>query len=55
MAVLAQQAILGHAPTAVRSPPPVAFDTVFRIAAHASAILVLLVLAGIIGSMIYGG
>jgi phosphate transport system permease protein len=31
------------------------FDKGFRLAAHASAILILLVLAGILGSMLYGG
>lgn len=55
MAVLAQQVVLSDAPAAVRAPPLVGFDKAFRIAAYGSAILVLLILAGIIGSMIYGG
>jgi phosphate transport system permease protein len=55
MTVLAQETIIHRAPVVVRSSPQMTFDTGFRIAAYGSAILVLLVLAGIIGSMIYGG
>lgn len=39
----------------VRRPSPPSFDNLFRWAAYGSALLVLIVLAGIIGSMIYGG
>lgn len=39
----------------VRRPPKATFDRAFRLASYGSAMLVLLVLAGIIGSMIYGG
>jgi phosphate transport system permease protein len=38
-----------------RRSPPFSFDQVFRLASLASALLVLTVLAGIIGAMIYGG
>lgn len=39
----------------VRQSPSPSFDRIFRGASFASALLVLLVLTGIIGSMIYGG
>jgi phosphate transport system permease protein len=40
---------------AVRRSPKPTFDRLFRFASYGSALLVLLVLAGILGSMIYGG
>ncbi|QFU15514.1 phosphate ABC transporter permease subunit PstC [Microvirga thermotolerans] len=39
----------------IRRTPKTTFDPVFRWASCASAVLVLLVLAGILGSMVYGG
>jgi phosphate transport system permease protein len=52
--ILSQDLNFSSANTIRRSPPPT-FDRLFRLASHASALLVLIVLAGILGSMIYGG
>jgi phosphate transport system permease protein len=46
--------VSGAAAPARRSPPP-GYDRLFRLASLGSALLVLIVLAGILGSMIYGG
>ncbi len=54
MVALAQDVVTTHMETVRRSPKPT-FDRIFRIASYSSAILVLLVLAGIIGSMLWGG
>src|SRR3712207_2407133 len=54
MVALSQEMALSGTGTARRSQKPT-FDRVFRGASYASAILVLAVLAGIIGSMLYGG
>ncbi len=54
MVALAQDIVTTHLDTVRRSPKPT-FDRLFRFASYASALLVLLVLAGIIGSMIWGG
>ncbi|HEV2559717.1 MAG TPA: phosphate ABC transporter permease subunit PstC [Microvirga sp.] len=54
MVALAQDIVTTHLDTVRRSPKPT-FDRLFRLASYASALLVLLVLAGIIGSMIWGG
>jgi phosphate transport system permease protein len=56
MTTLADEAAIGRPREAVVRPSSLAtFDRVFRFASYASAVLVLLVLLGIIGSMIYGG
>jgi phosphate transport system permease protein len=52
---LTETAVIERRQQAVRPSPVAAFDKIFRIAALLCAILVLLVLLGIIGSMIYGG
>jgi phosphate transport system permease protein len=54
MAALSDQAMISNMQTARRSAQP-AFDRAFRWASYGSALLVLAVLAGIIGSMIHGG
>ena len=54
MVALSQEIALASTDTPRRSPKPT-FDRVFQAASYASALLVLLVLAGIIGSMLYGG
>ena len=54
MVALSQEIALASTDTPRRSPKPI-FDRVFQAASYASALLVLLVLAGIIGSMLYGG
>jgi phosphate transport system permease protein len=41
--------------TSLRRSPKSSFDTLFRLASLGSALLVLIVLAGILGSMIWGG
>jgi phosphate transport system permease protein len=51
---LSQDLIFASTNPIRRSPPPT-FDRLFRLASHTSALLVLIVLAGILGSMIYGG
>jgi phosphate transport system permease protein len=55
MTTLTETAVIERRQQAVRPSPVAAFDKIFRIAALLCAILVLLVLLGIIGSMIYGG
>ena len=56
MATFTQEAILDRPSVAVRSTPSLAgFDRIFRGVAYGCALLVLVVLLGIIGSMIYGG
>jgi phosphate transport system permease protein len=55
MTTLTETAVIEQRQQAVRPSPVAAFDKIFRIAALLCAILVLLVLLGIIGSMIYGG
>ena len=54
MTALTQRVVLDRAPASVRRSRVDNFDRSFRIASVSCAILVLLVLAGIIGSMIYG-
>ncbi|MBF9234894.1 phosphate ABC transporter permease subunit PstC [Microvirga sp. BT350] len=54
MSVLSDRMIISNMQSVRRSSQPV-FDRVFRWASYGSALLVLIVLAGIIGSMIYGG
>jgi phosphate transport system permease protein len=49
------QSLTASSSTPVRRFPKPVFDRVFQAASLASALLVLLVLAGILGSMIYGG
>ncbi|KAB0269108.1 phosphate ABC transporter permease subunit PstC [Microvirga brassicacearum] len=55
MVALSQERLVSSMRTPVRRSPPRTFDHVFRIASLGSALLVLIVLAGILGSMIYGG
>jgi phosphate transport system permease protein len=54
MAALSDQVMISSMQTVRRSSQPVS-DMIFRGASYGSALLVLIVLAGIIGSMIYGG
>jgi phosphate transport system permease protein len=54
MAVLSEQLVMSKSQTARRSPKPV-FDRIFQWASFGSALAVLIVLAGILGSMVYGG
>jgi phosphate transport system permease protein len=54
MAVVSDELIISNTPAVRRRSSPV-FDQGFRGASYASALLVLAVLAGIIGSMLYGG
>ncbi|HZH09327.1 MAG TPA: phosphate ABC transporter permease subunit PstC [Microvirga sp.] len=55
MVALSQERVATRMKGAVRRSPQPSFDSLFRIASLGSALLVLLVLAGIIGAMIYGG
>jgi phosphate transport system permease protein len=56
MTTLTQEAAFPRPRDVVRRPSSLAtFDRLFRFASYACALLVLLVLLGIIGSMIYGG
>src|SRR5690349_1988986 len=55
MSVLVDEAALGGGERGSHAPRLAAFDRGFRIASFASAMLVLLLLAGILGAMLYGG
>jgi phosphate transport system permease protein len=55
MVALSQKLLVTSMDKPSRRSPPFSFDQVFRLASLASALLVLTVLAGIIGAMIYGG
>ena len=55
MVALSQKLLVTSMDKPSRRSPPFSFDQVFRLASLASALLVLSVLAGIIGAMIYGG
>ena len=55
MTAITEPALIEPAGEAVRPSNRSGFDRGFRIASHSCAILVLLVLVGIIGSMIHGG
>src|ERR671916_3190575 len=55
MVALSQKLLVTSMDKPSRRSPPFSFDQVFRLASLASAPLVLTVLAGIIGAMIYGG
>ncbi len=55
MVALSQERLASRKNGSVRRSSQPGFDRVFRIASLGSALLVLLVLAGIIGAMIYGG
>jgi len=55
MPALTQSIALAEQRSAVRKGPSRGLDAVFRGCSYAAAILVLLVLAGILGSIIYGG
>jgi phosphate transport system permease protein len=56
MTTLTQEAVFGRPMQVVRSPSSLgAFDRLFKGAAYGCALLVLVVLLGILGSMIYGG
>jgi phosphate transport system permease protein len=55
MVALSQKQLVMSMETSVRRSPKPSFDTLFRLASLCSALLVLTVLAGIIGSMIWGG
>ncbi len=55
MVALSQEHVASRMNISVRRSPLFDFDRLFRFASLGSALLVLLVLAGIIGAMIYGG
>jgi phosphate transport system permease protein len=55
MVALSQNQLVSSMDKPVRRSPTLNVDRVFRLASFGSALLVLIVLAGIIGSMIYGG
>ena len=55
MVALSQERLVSGAAAPARRSPPPGFDRLFRLASLGSALLVLIVLAGILGSMIYGG
>jgi phosphate transport system permease protein len=55
MVALSQERLVSNTDASVRRSSPPSFDGLFRVASLASALLVLIVLLGIIGSMIYGG
>ena len=55
MAALTDQIALTREARVVRTAPSKALDGLFRAAAYGSALLVLLVLAGILGSILWGG
>ena len=55
MATITEGAVIERLRDAVRPSSLATFDRIFRFASYACAILVLLVLLGIIGSMIWGG
>lgn len=55
MTTLTETAVLGRPQEVVRPSSLATFDRVFRLAALACALLVLLVLLGILASMVYGG
>jgi phosphate transport system permease protein len=52
---LTQDAVLDRRARDVRSSPASTFDTAFKLACHACAVVVLLVLLGILASMVVGG
>jgi phosphate transport system permease protein len=54
MVALSDRIVLSSMHPVRRSPAPT-FDRLFRLASYGSALLVLLVLAGILGSMVWGG
>lgn len=55
MVALSQKLLVTSMDKPSRRSPPFNSDQIFRLASLSSALLVLIVLAGIIGSMIYGG
>src|SRR3712207_5959430 len=55
MVALSQKIFVTSMDKPTRRSPPFSFDRGFRLASFVSALLVLTVLAGIIGAMIYGG
>ena len=55
MVALSQERLVSSSEASVRRSSKPSFDRLFRFASLASALLVLIVLLGIIGSMIYGG
>jgi phosphate transport system permease protein len=55
MVALSQERVVSGATAPARRSPPPGYDRLFRLASLGSALLVLIVLAGILGSMIYGG
>ncbi|MBB3021673.1 phosphate transport system permease protein [Microvirga lupini] len=55
MVALSHERLVSSADAPARRSSPPSFDALFRLASLASALLVLIVLLGIIGSMIYGG
>ena len=55
MVALSQERLVSSAASPARRSPPPSRDRLFRLASLGSALLVLIVLAGILGSMIYGG
>jgi phosphate transport system permease protein len=55
MVALSQKLLVTSMEKPSRRSPQLSFDQVFRLASLSSALIVLIVLAGIIGSMIYGG
>jgi phosphate transport system permease protein len=55
MVALSQERVVSGATAPARRSPPPGNDRLFRLASLGSALLVLIVLAGILGSMIYGG
>ncbi|GJE03739.1 phosphate ABC transporter permease subunit PstC [Methylobacterium isbiliense] len=55
MVALSENVALAAAPRRARSAPSPIADRIFHLAAYASALLVLLVLAGILASIAYGG
>jgi len=55
MVALSQERVASRLNGSVRRSSPPSFDRLFQLASLGSALLVLLVLAGIIGAMIYGG
>jgi len=55
MVALSQERLVSSMDASVRRSSKPSFDLIFRLASLGSALLVLIVLAGIIGAMIYGG
>jgi phosphate transport system permease protein len=55
MVALSQERLVSSADAPARRSTPPSFDRLFRLASLGSALLVLIVLLGIIGAMIYGG